>query len=376
MAKKDKDPKEPKISKVATSDLTTAERARRAQSFVEGVEKKSPGSVIDMNEAPEFISTGIAALDRAIGTGGTARGHNIEIYGDEGTGKSSLAMILATAFQDRGESTLWIDMEQRFWGAFALMLGVRPELFKVVRPSTGTEALQIVEEAVDTQAFSLIVVDSVAALVTDEEAAGDIGDVHMAPQGRLMSTSLRKIAPKSMKYGVTIVWVNQMRSNMARMGKTENTAGGRALKFWSSLRLELKKGESILRSTKRIGHRIKVKVEKNSWAPPYGTCSYDFRYDTGLDYIGSVIETARAIKIITLRGSAFDIPTPDGLITVSGLVKLDEMIRQNPNIFKHISELVRTSDVEIPDEEESAVPTMPVIPMAPTIPQVPVIAQG
>lgn len=298
------------------------------------------------------VPSGVPVLDRAIGIGGIALGYQCEIFGDEGVGKSSLAMIMAASFQKYGHHVLWVDMEQRFWGSFALMLGVQPNKFTLVRPVSGENAIQIVKEALGLRAYGLIIVDSVAALVTGEEMEKDIGEYNQkAPLSRLMSESLRQIGPLTSTNAATLVWINQLRSKPMHspMGKDEDTAGGRALKFWSSIRIELDKTESKQIGSEVVGHKIRAKIVKNSWAPPFKKCFYDFRYDSGLDYIGSVIDAAIELGIINKRSSFYDVPGVEK--PFAGLKAADEFIRANPDVYNDLAERVRTSDNKLEYEK-------------------------
>jgi len=309
--------------------------------FITSQSKKHPGRVgTEVPPPGEVISTGIPALDKAIKLGGAPRGIIVEIFGDEAVGKSALAMVWGASIQKNVcGNVLWIDMERRFWGAFALMLGMDPDRLVYARPMVGEEALQILEDAIDADIFDFIVLDSVAALVTEDEAKGDIGDTHIAPTSKLMAEALRKIGPKVAEKKCIVVFINQKRSKpMVMFGKNEDTAGGRALKFWASLRLELKRLEQIKLGDDVVGHRVRVIVEKSSVAPPYGKGEYDFRFDSGIDIIGNLIEEAISLNIITQVSSWFYLANTDK--KWNGKKAIDVALRSDPVFCQHIMDLI------------------------------------
>lgn len=319
-------------------------RAQKVESFLAEQNKKHPGIVgVDLCRDLTVVPTGVPVLDRAIGVGGFPLGLMIELFGDEGVGKSSLAMIIAASFQKQGHHVLWVDMEQRLWGEFAIMLGIDPNMITVVRPNDGEQAMQIVKEALRSEAYGFMVVDSVAALVTTKEQESIIGESkQQAPLSQLMADACKQIGPMISQFSTTLLWINQLRSKpMVMMGKKEDTAGGRALKFWSSIRIELDKINSITIGQEIVGHEIRARIVKNSCAAPYGKCSYQFRYKGGIDFKGSVIDAAIESGIINQRSSYFDVPGVDK--PISGRKNLEELLRSDEVVYNNIAELVRVS---------------------------------
>lgn len=331
-------------------------RAQKIKSFLEEQNKKHPGVVgVDLCRDLTVVPTGVPVLDRAIGVGGLPLGLMVELFGDEGVGKSSLAMIIAASFQQQGHHVLWIDMEQRLWGEFAIMLGINPDMITVVRPTDGEQAMQIVKEALRSEAYGFMVVDSVAALVTVKEQESVIGESkQQAPLSQLMADSCKQVGPMISQCSTTLLWINQLRSKpMVMMGKKEDTAGGRALKFWSSIRIELDKINSISVGQEIVGHEIRARVVKNSCAAPYGKCTYQFRYKGGIDFKGSVIDAAIESGIIVQRSSYFDVPGVEK--PIAGRKSLDSLLHTDEAIYNTIAEMVRlsSSDIESPCENET-----------------------
>lgn len=341
----------------------------RVDAFIEEQKKKYPGVIdIDLSKPVIATSTGIPVLDRAIGIGGIPHGYMVEIFGDEGVGKSSLAMIMAASWQRHDESILWIDMEKRFWGPFGMMCGIDPAKFTLARPDTGNNAIQIAKEATEAEAFGMIVIDSVAALVTENELKTEMGaSSEKAQLSQLMSNGCKQLGSLINQHNTTIVWINQMRSKpmmggmglngkpTMSMGKPEESAGGRALRFWASLRLELDKAETYRMADEVVGHKVKVRVVKNSWAPPFHKCFYDFRYKSGLDYVGSTIDTAIALGIIKVRGSWYDLPGVEK--PFAGRKPIDELLRTNQEMYDKIAALIVGSEEVLEVEAKLDDPT-------------------
>ncbi|MEO0202177.1 MAG: recombinase RecA [candidate division WOR-3 bacterium] len=290
------------------------------------------------------IPTGSISLDYALGIGGYPRGRIIEIYGQEASGKTTLALMAMAETQKLGGSVLFIDVEHAFDPNYAKIIGVNVEDNKLLisQPEYGEQALAIMEDAIRGGAVDLIVVDSVAALVTKAELEGEMEDMGIGGQARLMSKALRKLTGIISKTGTVAIFINQVREKISQVpygGPPETTPGGRALKFFSSIRIEVKKGESIKSpSNEVIGHIIKAKVVKNKLAPPYKTAEFELIYSKGINRIGEIFELATQIGIIKRSGSWYSYNDEQ---LAQGRDKAIEYLRDNPEILNKIEMEVR-----------------------------------
>ena len=257
----------------------------------------------------DVISTGALTLDHALGVGGIPRGRITEIYGHEASGKTTLTLHIIAEAQKAGGYAAFIDAEHALDPTYASALGVDIDNLYISQPNSGEEALEILEKVVSSTAFDIVVVDSVAALVSRAELAGDIGDAHIALQARLMSHALRKLTAIISNTNTAVVFINQLRQNIATTGygagPTETTTGGKALKFYSSVRLDIRRTEWIKKGDETIGHKVKIKVVKNKLSAPFKVVNLEIIFGHGISTEGLLIDLAMEAKIITRSGAWF-----------------------------------------------------------------------
>ncbi len=298
----------------------------------------------------DAISTGSLSLDMALGVGGLPRGRIIEIYGPESSGKTTLALHAIAEAQKNGGEAAFIDAEHALDPVYAKALGVDIDNLIVAQPDTGEQALEIAEALVRSGAIDVIVIDSVAALVPKAEIDGDMGDSHMGLQARLMSQALRKLSGVINKSGTIAIFINQLREKIGVMfGNPETTTGGRALKFYASVRMDVRRVESIKQGTEIIGNRTKVKVVKNKVAPPFKDTEFDIIYGEGISKVGDVLDLAVAQNIIAKSGSWFSYK--DQRIG-QGRENAKQYLKENPDVLYEIELKIRNNadaDGEIKD---------------------------
>ncbi len=342
-----------------------SEKMRALEAALGQIEKQfGKGSVMKLGEFQamnvEAIPTGALSLDIALGIGGIPRGRIIEVYGPESSGKTTLALHMIAEAQKMGGEAAFVDAEHALDPVYAKHLGVDIDNLIVSQPDTGEQALEIAEALVRSGALDVIVIDSVAALVPKAEIDGDMGDSHIGLQARLMSQALRKLAGAINKSKCVIVFINQLREKVGVMfGNPETTAGGRALKYYASVRLDIRKIENIKQDGEVVGNRARVKVVKNKVAPPFREAEFDIVYGKGISKEGNILDIAVNLDIIEKSGSWFSY---DGNRIGQGRENVKKYLMDNPEITKEVEEKIRANfseafekslgDEETKDDEE------------------------
>ena len=287
----------------------------------------------------EAVSTGCLTLDIALGIGGIPKGRIVEIYGPESSGKTTVALHIVAEVQKAGGTAAFIDAEHALDPSYASRLGVQLENLYISQPDNGEQALDIVETLVRSGAIDVVVVDSVAALTPQAEIDGEMGDSHVGLQARLMSQALRKLTAVTSKSKCSIIFINQLREKVGVVyGSAETTTGGKALKFYASVRIDIRKTESIKDGSDIIGNRVKAKIVKNKVAPPFKVAEFDIMYGTGISPLGCLIDLAVQNGFIQKSGSWFSYN--DEKIG-QGRDKAIEFLRQHPEISQEIDAKVR-----------------------------------
>lgn len=289
----------------------TEDRKKALDTAITQIEKRfGRGAVMLLNENVamnvEAIPTGSLTLDMALGIGGVPKGRIIEIYGAESAGKTMIAQTIIAQAQKLGGTAAFIDVEHALDPEYAKKLGVDVDSLLVSQPDTGEQALEISEELIRSGSIDVIVIDSVAALVPTAEIEGDMGDAHVGLLARLMSQGLRKLTAAVSKSNCVCIFINQLREKVGVVyGNPEVTTGGRALKFYSSVRLDVRRGEVIKDGTAIVGHKVKIKVVKNKVAPPFKTAEFDLIYNQGIDYIGELIDIGTEKGVLNRSGAYY-----------------------------------------------------------------------
>ena len=348
-------PSEKKPKQTAESDRARAgERAKALEAALGQIDKQfGAGSVMRMGEketmAIEAVSTGALALDIALGVGGVPRGRVVEIFGPESSGKSTLAMHIVAEAQRNGGICAYVDAVDPIYAA---AIGVDTDNLLISQPDTGEQALEIVDMLVRSSAVDVIVIDSVAALTPRAEIEGEMGDSHVGLQARLMSQALRKLTANLNKSNTIAIFINQLREKIGVMfGSPETTPGGRALKFYSSVRLDIRRIESIKDGAEVVGARTRVKVVKNKVAPPFRQAEFDITYGKGISREGSVLDLAVEMGIAKKSGAWF---TYDGEQLGQGRENSKQFLIDNPDVMMQMSARVRDKAMAKPVEEVPA----------------------
>jgi recombination protein RecA len=316
------------------------------------------GSIMKLGEKGpvgiEAIPTGALALDLALGIGGLPRGRVVEIFGPESSGKSTLAMHVVAEAQRNGGVCAYIDAEHAMDPVYAQAIGVNVDELYISQPDTGEQALEIADMLIRSGALDVLVIDSVAALVPRAEIEGEMGDSHMGLQARLMSQALRKLTGNLNKSRTICVFINQLREKIGVMfGSPETTPGGRALKFYSSVRLDIRRIESIKDGAEIIGNRTRVKVVKNKVAPPFRQAEFDIMYGRGISREGSLLDVAVDLGIVKKSGAWF---TYEGEQLGQGREKVKQFLGENVDLMVEISEKVRVaSGIGEGDDEDAPI---------------------
>jgi recombination protein RecA len=302
------------------------------------------GSIMKLGEASaklnvEVIPTGALSLDIALGVGGVPRGRVIEIFGPESSGKTTVALHIIAESQKLNGTAAFVDAEHALDPSYAKNLGVDIENLLVSQPDTGEQALEIAEALVRSGAVDVIVVDSVAALVPRAEIEGEMGDTHVGLQARLMSQALRKLAGAISKSRTTVVFINQIREKVGVIyGSPETTTGGRALKFYATIRLEVRKQENIKQGTDIIGSRTRVKVVKNKVAPPFKQAEFDIMYGFGISKEGSILDVAAELNVVSKSGAWYSY---DNERLGQGRENVKEYLKEHPEITREVEHKIR-----------------------------------
>ncbi len=297
------------------------------------------------------IPTGALSLDLALGIGGVPRGRIVEIYGPESSGKTTLALHIVAEAQRNGGLAAFIDAEHALDPVYSRALGVDVDEMLISQPDTGEQALEITDMLIRSGALDVVVIDSVAALVPRAELEGDMGDTHVGLQARLMSQALRKLAGTINRSQTTVVFINQLREKIGVMfGSPETTPGGRALKFYASVRIDIRRIEAIKSGTDNVGNRVRAKIAKNKVAPPFRLAEFDIMFGEGISREGSLLDVAVEEGIVRKAGAWY---TYDGDQLGQGREKAKQFLRENPQLAVQLQDQVLRAVGLIVDEEET-----------------------
>ena len=348
----------------------STERDKALETALGQIERShGKGAIMRLGEAQtqrvDIIPTGALTLDIALGVGGIPRGRIIEVYGPESSGKTTLTLHIIAEAQKKGGVAAFIDAEHALDPQYAQRIGVNIDELLVSQPDTGEQALEIVEVLVRSQAIDVIVIDSVAALVPKAEIDGEMGDSHVGLQARLMSQAMRKLTAAISRSNTAVIFINQLREKVGVMfGNPEVTTGGRALKFYSSVRMDIRRIDSIKQGLDIIGSRVKVKVVKNKVAPPFRNAEFDVLYNEGISYAGSVLDMAIEARIIDKSGAWFSY---GDMRLGQGRENVRDFLKANQDILEEVASKVRLESLPttVPAAleevvEKSAAPETPV----------------
>jgi recombination protein RecA len=330
-------------SKKSTNDGQSDRDAALQGALGDIIKRYGDGSIMRMGEAHhmqvEAIPSGSLSLDIALGIGGIPRGRITEIYGPESSGKTTLCQHIVAEAQRLGGTAAFIDMEHALDPGYAARLGVDVENLLISQPDAGEQALEITESLVRSGAVDVVVIDSVAALVPQSELEGDMGDAQMGMQARLMSQALRKLSGAIKQTNTAVIFTNQLRQKIGVMfGNPETTTGGQALKFYASVRLDVRRIQSIKVGSEVIGNRTRVRVVKNKVAPPFRQAEFDIMYNEGISKVGDIIDLATEMSIVDKRGSFYSY----GDVRLGqGRENCKQFLRENPAMATEIETIIR-----------------------------------
>ncbi|MDO8626137.1 MAG: recombinase RecA [Candidatus Magasanikbacteria bacterium] len=340
-----------------------SEKSKAAATAIEQIRTKfGAGAIMKFGDSKtmqvDAVTTGCLSLDIALGVKGVPRGRVIEIYGPESSGKTTLAQHIVAEVQKLGGLAAFVDAEHALDPDYAKKIGVKVDELLISQPDTGEQALEIVETLVRSNAVDVVVIDSVAALVPQKEIDGDMGDSHMGLQARLMSQALRKLTGIVSKSRTIVIFINQTRMKIGIVfGNPETTTGGMALKFYSSIRIEIRRAAQIKQGDKIIGNRVKVKIVKNKVAAPFRTTEFDIMYNEGISLAGDTLDTAVLYKIVDKKGNSYLYPTKDGGEEKLGVGRetAKAYLKANPKLMKKIrDQVLEVVDRGEPPETASA----------------------
>ncbi|MDD2445241.1 MAG: recombinase RecA [Clostridia bacterium] len=332
------------------------DRKRNLEQALLEIEKQfGKGSIIKLGDNPkrsiDVISTGCLTLDVALGIGGVPKGRVIEIYGPESSGKTTVALHIVAEAQKLGGTAAFIDAEHALDPIYAKKLGVDVDELFVSQPDNGEQALDICDTLISNGAVDIVIIDSVAALTPRAEIEGDMGDSHMGLQARLMSQALRKLTSVINKSNACVVFINQLRDKIGVMyGSPETTAGGKALKFYSSIRLDVRKGEALKNGTEIIGNRTKVKVVKNKLAAPFRIAEFDIIFGEGISKSGVVLDLAIEFDLIQKTGSWYSYKNEK---IGQGKENAKNFIKSNPEVYNELDSIIRNKLFNETENEKS-----------------------
>ena len=333
-----------KSTKKVTEDFKVDDRARALETAITQIEKKfGQGSIMKLGESSKYeveaTPTGSLSLDLALGVGGIPKGRIIEIYGPESSGKTTVALHMVAEVQKRGGIAGYIDAEHALDPVYAKNLGVDINNLYISQPNDGEEALDIAETMVRSGAVDIIIVDSVAALVPKAEIDGEMGDSHVGLHARLMSQALRKLTAVISKTNCVVIFINQLREKVGVMfGNPETTTGGRALKFYSSVRMEVRRVETIKTGGEGVGNRTRVKIVKNKVSPPFKEAEFDIMFGQGISKEGDILDLAAKCDVVVKSGAWYAYL---GEKIGQGRENAKQYLRENPDVMKEIEEKVR-----------------------------------
>lgn len=336
-----------------------AERAEALASFLDSANRANPGAAMKLNESPkvriDVVPTGAISLDVAIGAGGFPRGKIVELYGGEGGGKTTVALTVAANAQKMGGNIGFIDAEHGLNRQLCTNIGIDPDRFVVAQPDNGEEAIDMVEKMIRSKAFDVVIVDSVAAMTPKAEIESEIDQQFMGLHARLMSKFMRRVAGLANENGVMLILVNQIRKNLAAYGTPDETTGGKAIKFYASLRIEVRTSGSkkITKGSETVGHTVVATVKKNRLGAPHTTAEFDLIYGKGIDGTGALLDVAEKVGVVSrsgayytdnLTGERFSETGADGkLRSVVGKEAVKDLLRRDDELRERLVESVYTA---------------------------------